>query len=144
MRLRPANQKLMALPKEAARFASLKASDTVCGGGEGEGGVFISGWLLMGVTRASLWSLCVCCSSDLPVCIFLSSYLQLYRYTLMCVLMHTCGLDVCLFKIFLQAVNTSVYSYVVRIHFLMGTSPHNVNHDVESPKLPQQCVCVCV
>lgn len=28
-RRRPANQKLMALPKEAARFASLKASDTV-------------------------------------------------------------------------------------------------------------------
>lgn len=29
VRQRPADQKLMALPKEAARFASLKASDTV-------------------------------------------------------------------------------------------------------------------
>lgn len=31
VRRRPADQKLMALPKEAARFASLKASDTVWG-----------------------------------------------------------------------------------------------------------------
>lgn len=33
VRQRLADQKLMALPKEAARFASLKASDTVCGEG---------------------------------------------------------------------------------------------------------------
>ena len=67
MRLRPADQKLMALPKEAARLASLKASDTVCGE---EGGVHVRGAA----------GGCDTCVTEVTLCLFPTVCMFLLHY----------------------------------------------------------------